>query len=778
MILTFLLLLLFSNGLTVRPDTSILYSRIGLLIIFYSMISTILSFHITYLQTGIGLYGGLFNVTPITHSFQIFILLVCGIILLMTGFYPRKKHNSDSTSFLSTLSKKIKEYASIINKVSEQFTIIEYALIIIFVITGATLLLASGDLGSIYLCIELQSFSLYIISAMHRNSESSTGSALTYFLLGGLSSCFILLGVALIYANSGLTNLDGIYSIISDSEIYLNFSTWYMHTYIFYSFLLISVGFLFKIAAAPFHWWSPDVYDGVPTIVTTFIAILGKISILVIFLELSHYTSTLIYSMIQIYSWTISLSISCFFSLVIGTVLGLTQTRIKRLLAYSTISHIGFVLLALIVHNIESYEAFIFYIMQYILTNLNAFLVIIAIGFSLYLYHTNISENNNLSEKNNSPIQLISQLKGYFSINPVLALCLVINMFSFVGLPPLTGFFAKQMVLTSALDNNNSLLVIVGILTSVIGAVYYLSVIKTMYFYKSDYKKSYKVVQVSLSNYLCISLAILTLAISLFILIPNEPLNLCNLLASCLSETVKYDSDSLELRIFFNNELSSDNSLKYKDSTDSSILLAEYITFTILCARSASKYIIYATLCIILAGIDVISILFMNLNAILNHQPIFAQFAWQRNDRVPLISLGYTVLRRGNNINRIIFDQGQREGTRLKALYTSINRDFIQVDVIVNGIVYTGLQFTYSRISGSLVRPSLLFRHTQHNTRDGIWVPKPRRATRMPDGSWIQNPNARTMLGRTRVYVLANGWPVTFNNRNDWLFIPGGVDNT
>jgi NADH-ubiquinone oxidoreductase chain 2 len=225
MILTFLLLLLFSNGLTIRPDTSILYSRIGLLIVFYSIISSVLSFHITYLQKGIGLYNGLFNVTPITHSFQIFILLVCGIILLMTGFYPRKKYKGDSTSLLDTLTKKVKQYTSILNKASEQFTIIEYALIIIFVITGATLLLASGDLGSIYLCIELQSFSLYIISAMHRNSESSTGSALTYFLLGGLSSCFILLGVALIYANSGLTNLDGIYSIISDSEKYLNFST-------------------------------------------------------------------------------------------------------------------------------------------------------------------------------------------------------------------------------------------------------------------------------------------------------------------------------------------------------------------------------------------------------------------------------------------------------------------------------------------------------------------------------------------------------------------------
>jgi NADH-ubiquinone oxidoreductase chain 2 len=225
MILTFLLLLLFSNGLTTRPDTSILYSRFAILIIFYSLIASITSFHITYLEKGIGLYGGLFNVTCVTHTFQIFIFIISGIILLLTAFYPRKKYIGDSTSIVDTIFKKVKQYINILNKVSEQFTIIEYALIIIFVVTGATLLLTSADLGSIYLCIELQSFSLYIISSLHRNSESSTGSALTYFLLGGLSSCFILLGIALIYANSGLTNLDGMYSIISDSERYVYYST-------------------------------------------------------------------------------------------------------------------------------------------------------------------------------------------------------------------------------------------------------------------------------------------------------------------------------------------------------------------------------------------------------------------------------------------------------------------------------------------------------------------------------------------------------------------------
>lgn len=530
MLLTFLALLLLSNGLTVRPDTSILYSRIGILIILYSITSSYTNYYVGYLEKGVSLYGGLFNITSITITFQIFILLVTGFILLFTAFYPRKKFIESPTSLLNMLSKKVQEYNTINNKTSEQFTIIEYALIIVFAVSGATLLLSSADLGTIYLCVELQSFSLYIISSMHRNSESSTGSALTYFLLGGLSSCFILLGIALIYANSGLTNLDSIYAIVSDSNKYALYSIWYMNNYIFYSLLLISVGFLFKIAAAPFHWWSPDVYDGVPTIVTTFIAILGKIAILVLLLELVHYTSSLFYSTLQFYSWNTSLSISCLMSLVIGSILGLTQTRIKRLLAYSTISHVGFILMALTVHSIESYQAFLFYLIQYTLTNLNVFFIVICIGYTLYFYYTDNSEYNNLSEKNNSPIQLISQFKGYFSINPALALCLVITMFSFVGLPPLVGFFAKQMVLTAALDGNKSIIVLIGVLTSVIGAVYYLTVIKTVYYDESDYIKPNKYISISLSNVFSINLSVLNLLVLIFILIPDEILNLCNIL--------------------------------------------------------------------------------------------------------------------------------------------------------------------------------------------------------------------------------------------------------
>jgi NADH-ubiquinone oxidoreductase chain 2 len=233
------------------------------------------------------------------------------------------------------------------------------------------------------------------------------------------------------------------------------------------------------------------------------------------------------------------------FSLVIGTVVGLTQYRIKRLFAYSTISHVGFILLALSINSIESIQAFIFYLMQYSISNLNAFIILISIGFSLYYYVNDNNEYKELSDKNNSPIQLISQMKGLFFINPILALSLAITIFSFVGIPPLIGFFAKQMVLSAALDNGYIFLTLVAILVSVISAVYYLNVIKQIFFDKPEYKinpelqgikihgnivKNNKLIKnltfnynsIVLSSSLTISISVLTLIILLFIFIPKE----------------------------------------------------------------------------------------------------------------------------------------------------------------------------------------------------------------------------------------------------------------
>src|SRR6188768_448091 len=237
---------------------------------------------------------------------------------------------------------------------------------------------------------------------------------------------------------------------------------------------------------------------------------------------------------------------SSLFSLIIGTVVGLTQFRIKRLFTYSTISHVGFILLALSISSIESTQAFIFYLIQYSISNLNAFVILIAIGFSLYCYQSNNKEYRELLDTNNSPVQLISQLRGYFHINPFLSLILAITIFSFVGIPPLVGFFAKQMVLSAALDNGYVFLSLVAILTSVIGAVYYLNIIKEIFFYLPEYNldpslnknsnadiaKEGKLYNLStfnpghreivMSSSMSLTISIITLVITLFIFINTE----------------------------------------------------------------------------------------------------------------------------------------------------------------------------------------------------------------------------------------------------------------
>jgi NADH-ubiquinone oxidoreductase chain 2 len=559
------LFLLLSSAVTLRRDKSILFSRIGMTILLYSSLIALNSLYLVSLDGGIGLYGGLFHATSTTQIFHIFIFLISTIILQLTSFYPRKvwlaEYSTLSKLFLYNL---LYYRTKIVNKMGEQFKIIEYPLILLFIIIGAVFLISTSDLVSIFLSIELQSYGLYLLSTLYRNSELATTGGLTYFLLGGLASCFILLGTSLLYANSGTTNLDGIYVITSLSDITNDDTTnilylyWYKSYYINFSLLVLSVGFLFKVSAAPFHFWSPDVYDAIPTIVTTFVAIVAKISIFIFFLELVHYTSNSLFSFQ--FNWTSSLLISSLLSLIIGTVVGLTQYRIKRLFAYSTISHIGFILLALSINSIESIQAFIFYLMQYSISNLNAFIILISIGFSLYYYINNNKEYKELQDKNNSPIQLISQMKGYFYINPMLALSLAITLFSFVGIPPLIGFFAKQMVLSAALDSGYVFLTLVAILTSVISAVYYLMVIKQIFFDKPEYKVNpevnginmyanimkdnklinsltFKLDSIVLSSSLTVTISILTLIILLFIFIPQEWLSMANILALMLFNT-------------------------------------------------------------------------------------------------------------------------------------------------------------------------------------------------------------------------------------------------
>lgn len=482
MIIISILSLLLSNAVNLRRDVAILYNRIAILILLYCIVHDYTS--LTVVTKGIGLHGGLLLINNLTQIFHIFVFIVTIFILTLTSFYPRKVWVSEYSSIKDLLFNKFIYYnTKIINKMGEHLKIIEYPLILLFIVSGAIFLMSSNDLITIFLSIELQSYGLYILSTVYRNSELSTTGGLIYFLLGGLSSCFILLGTALLYANSGSTSLDSLYIITSISDIQSN-DLWYSPNYISLSLVIFTVGFLFKISAAPFHFWSPDVYDAIPTIVTTFVALIAKVSILILLLQLVYYTN----ADITMNNWTFILLISSLFSLVVGTVVGLTQFRIKRLLAYSTISHVGFMLLALSISSIESIQALIFYLTQYIISNLNAFIILLAIGYSLYCYTSDNKEHDELLDKTNSPIQLITQLKGYFFINPVLALSLTITIFSFAGIPPLVGFFGKQMVLSAALDKGLYFITLIAILTSVIGGIYYLTIIKEMFFSKSDYK--------------------------------------------------------------------------------------------------------------------------------------------------------------------------------------------------------------------------------------------------------------------------------------------------
>jgi hypothetical protein len=264
--------LLLVNAVTSRREYTILFNRVAIFILLYSGIIGHGSLYVTCLDTGIGIYNGLFHSTAITHSFDLFIYIIAPIILLLTGFYARRivqpiiSYNRFESKNGLFSKGYVKAYRNAVMGIdAPQFTILEYPLIILFILIGAILLMSSSDLVSMFLAIELQSYGLYIFATLYRNSEWSTSAGLTYFLLGGLSSCFILLGSALLYANCGLTSLDGIY-VFYNIEMPSAFGEPISTIYSFgakpeilsMGFLIMSVGYLFKVSAAPFHFWSPE----------------------------------------------------------------------------------------------------------------------------------------------------------------------------------------------------------------------------------------------------------------------------------------------------------------------------------------------------------------------------------------------------------------------------------------------------------------------------------------------------------------------------------------
>lgn len=472
-----------------------------------------LSFNAYYVATlgaGVSLYSGLFHVSTVSMAIECFIFVVGGLILLPWASRTSVVHHTNEFGQGYTPGLGAKP------------SIPEFALILVFTTIGASFLVSSTDLVSLYLAIELQSFAVYILATLYRENESATSAGLKYFLLGALSSALILLGSALVYAYTGLTNLDAISSLISVSTTSDNVTQGVM-----LGLVVMTAGFLFKIAAAPFHNWAPDVYDGVPTIVTTWLSVMPKISIFVLLLTVSSLTEGLLgpvqagltFGDITVNVWQALLLVCSLLSLIIGTVVGLSQVRIKRLLTYSTISHVGFMLLALAVSGQESIDAFLFYLIQYTLTNLNVFLILLAFGYLLV---------KPWAQKGTGDVEYIKELRNQFSQSPALALSLLICLFSMAGVPPMMGFFAKYAVLYSAIHNGYYFLSIVGILASVVSAGYYLRVVKVLYFEESSQPTGNGV---ELSSTHCYLIAVLTAAIVLFVLHPSLLLNSTQLMA-------------------------------------------------------------------------------------------------------------------------------------------------------------------------------------------------------------------------------------------------------
>lgn len=529
-----------------RNISSNLYLRISSLLLLYTGALTLNAFYIQSIGSGIGIYSGLFQITLFTQLFDIVIVLTGSVILIAWPLINHKfidntlNLNEEGHNILSINNYRIK-----------------YSIIVLISTLGSLLLISSSNLITLYLSLELQSFGVYILASLYRHSELAISAGLKYFLLGSLASCIILLGCGLIYSFTGLTNLESIYSMISiidNNNILLGFSL---------GLILIFIGLLFKIAAAPLHNWAPDVYADSATIITTWLTIMPKIAIFLVLFEIQTHINLIeniniilelnplknnTLSFNNSYLWSKNLLlISSLLSLLIGTILGLAQTKIKRLLAYSTISHVGFILLALAVNSEQSIEALIFYIIQYTITNLNTFLIIILFGYIIKNSFKDLIQSIMVEDETGTEndINYISELKGQFFLNPILSITLTICLFSMAGIPPLIGFFSKQFVLYSAIQNGYYFMSIIAIIVSIISASYYLKIIKILFTEEEntiEYSdKELKIInnlnsnsEIEISSTNSFIISTLTLSILLFILKPSILLNSTTILSLSL----------------------------------------------------------------------------------------------------------------------------------------------------------------------------------------------------------------------------------------------------
>ncbi|MFQ6549056.1 NADH-quinone oxidoreductase subunit NuoN [Aestuariibius sp. 2305UL40-4] len=325
----------------------------------------------------------------------------------------------------------------------------EYPLLVALAAVGMMVMVSANDLITLYMGLELQSLSLYVVAALRRDSVKSTEAGLKYFVLGALSSGLLLYGASLTYGYAGTTEFAGIIEA-AQGEVSIG---------LLFGLVFLIAGFAFKVSAAPFHMWTPDVYEGSPTPVTAFFATAPKVAAMALFARVVHDAFGGIVG-----DWQQIVAFLSVVSMFLGAVAAIGQTNIKRLMAYSSIAHMGFALMGLAAGTAFGVQAMLVYMVIYVVMNIGTFAFILSM------------------EKDGMPVTDIAALKSYSDKEPLKALAMLILMFSLAGVPPLLGFFGKFYVLRAAYDGGLAWLAIAGVLASVIGAFYYLRIVYYMYF--------------------------------------------------------------------------------------------------------------------------------------------------------------------------------------------------------------------------------------------------------------------------------------------------------
>ena len=360
---------------------------------------------------------------------------------------------------------------------------IEYPILILSSVLGMLIMISSNDLIVFYMGLELQSLALYVLATFNRDQIKSSEAGLKYFVLSALSSGLLLYGCSLIYGFTGSTNFEIIANQLNSNEYAITFGI-----------VFILVGLAFKISAVPFHMWAPDVYEGSPTSVTLFFAIVPKIAALSVIIRFLY-----VPFLNLIEQWQMIIIFLSIASMLFGAIAAIGQTNLKRLIAYSSIGHVGYTLAGVATGSNDGIQSSIIYITIYIVMNLGFFSCLLML------------------KRNKEYYEDIDDLSGLSKNHPLLSLSLLIILFSLAGIPPLAGFFAKFYIFKSVLEQSMYFLAIVGLLSTVVAAFYYLRIIKIIYFDKE--KEKY---DTDHSLWLKFSLCFSTFLIAIYFIFPSE----------------------------------------------------------------------------------------------------------------------------------------------------------------------------------------------------------------------------------------------------------------